>query len=280
LRALGFSAAIELSMPNVSKYVATAFEIGLLLAGAFLLWRVALRPAARRQAAPVALARWEVTSAEFLLFLWTMIAGAFVGACVAQVATKFGSFSTDAKNAFATGASQLGAVAGMALFEFFLDRHRTPPLPNRSRHYIAAGAATFVVAMPIVAVVMFAWQGLLRLCHLHVEPQDLIRVFTEADSPALLLGMIGLACIGAPVAEELVFRRGIFRFARTRLPRWAALLVPALLFGASHQNLASLGPLTALGVVYSLAYERTGNIKTTMVAHALFNLNTIVLLYV
>jgi len=75
----------------------------------------------------------------------------------------------------------------------------------------------------------------------------------------------------------MVFRAGVFRYARTRLPRRAALLLPAILFAAVHADLPSFAPLLVLGLVFSLAYERTGNIKTTMVAHALFNLNTTLL---
>jgi membrane protease YdiL (CAAX protease family) len=44
-----------------------------------------------------------------------------------------------------------------------------------------------------------------------------------------------------------------------------------------HANLASFAPLVALGVVFSLAYERTGRISTSIIAHALFNITTTVL---
>ena len=81
----------------------------------------------------------------------------------------------------------------------------------------------------------------------------------------------------APVTEELIFRRGLFRWLRTRLPRPAALLLPAVLFAALHANLASFPALVVLGVIFSLAYERTGRIGTSIVAHALFNLHTILL---
>jgi membrane protease YdiL (CAAX protease family) len=36
--------------------------------------------------------------------------------------------------------------------------------------------------------------------------------------------------------------------------------------------------LVALGIIFSLAYERTGRIGTTIIAHGLFNLNTIILI--
>ena len=42
---------------------------------------------------------------------------------------------------------------------------------------------------------------------------------------------------------------------------------------------ASLAPLVVLAVAFSLAYERTGHIGTAIVAHALFNLNTVILIF-
>ena len=45
-----------------------------------------------------------------------------------------------------------------------------------------------------------------------------------------------------------------------------------------HTNLVSLAPLVALGVVFSLAYERTGRISTTILAHAFFNATTTLLI--
>ena len=101
--------------------------------------------------------------------------------------------------------------------------------------------------------------------------------------------------------EEIVFRAGLFRYLRTLLPRlsaqiqeqapgetpWfgrrvarvSALVLPAALFGAAHGSLTFFPPLLALGIVFSLAYERTGRIGTTIVAHCLFNLNTILLVF-
>lgn len=255
------------------------FEISLIVAGLILLWRVVLLPNVRRQPpAPAALEPWGATIGDFFLYLWLVVVGAFVGVFASGQLCKALVFSTDMKAALITGAGQLGAVAGMVVFHGFFDKHRPPPHPARNPHFLLTGAATFLIAMPVVSVVMLLWQGLLRLCHVTPEPQDLLRMFSEADSMKFLVVMSVLACIGAPVTEELVFRRGIFRYVRTRLPRWAALLIPAVLFSVMHGYLATFAPLIVLGVIFSLAYERTGNIKTTMVAHALFNLNSIVLI--
>ena len=43
-------------------------------------------------------------------------------------------------------------------------------------------------------------------------------------------------------------------------------------------GLSSLPPLVLLAVIFSLAYERTGRIGTPIVAHALFNLNSVLVI--
>jgi len=99
-----------------------------------------------------------------------------------------------------------------------------------------------------------------------------------------LVGLTVMAVVLAPVAEELIFRAGIFRFLRGRAPRLVALVLPALFFALLHvdrtnlNGLVTVAPLTALGIVFSLAYERTGRIAVPMLAHALFNLHTVIFL--
>jgi hypothetical protein len=118
------------------------------------------------------------------------------------------------------------------------------------------------------------WQGLLSLAHIPAPRQEAIDVLANLHDPFQRGLLLVCAIVLAPIVEELVFRAGIFRYLRTRSPRWVALLVPAALFAALHQNLANFPALMALGVIFALAYERTGRIGTSIVAHALFNLTT------
>jgi membrane protease YdiL (CAAX protease family) len=97
--------------------------------------------------------------------------------------------------------------------------------------------------------------------------------------------MVILAVLIAPLTEEVVFRGGVFRYLRNRWPRWAALLLPSIFFAALHVNwstlegLSSALPLVVLAIFFSLAYERTGQLGTAVVAHACFNLNTLLVLF-
>jgi uncharacterized protein len=177
-------------------------------------------------------------------------------------------------------AFQLGMLAGALLAAFFF-RNPSPATPangfTAKPAPILAGTITFLISLPVIGGIGFAWKAIIEFFGYSASEQDMVDLLRNADDPALLAWMIVLAAIVAPVTEELIFRAGLFRYLRTRIPRGIALILPALLFALLHGNLAAFAPLCALGVFFALAYERTGNIAVPMIAHALFNLHTIVL---
>lgn len=150
---------------------------------------------------------------------------------------------------------------------------RTPAAPLGDR--VLLGAATICAAMPFVFVGSYLSQQAMTLLGWEVKFQDLAGFFTAASSPLLLLALTVIATVVAPLSEELLFRAGLFRIFRQFLPRWLALLLSAILFAALHQNLVHFIPLTVLGVIFALAYEKTGSLVVPVVAHGLFNLNSI-----
>jgi hypothetical protein len=265
-------------MSELPAQIAIALELSLILSGAWLLWRIVLSPTARAEAAPARLLTWEISLTDFLLFLWCVIIGGLAVQLGLNQLLKHAALSSTQRLIFVGGAFQFGMLAGIGFFRLILQRHVVTPPTSATLHPALSGFATFIISLPVLTAVSAVWQFLLQLCGIPAEKQDLIDIFANAKSPGLLAFMIVLATVVAPLTEELLFRAGLFRFMRTRLPRWAALVIPSCLFGALHGNLASFAPLVALGIIFSLAYERTGRIATTMIAHGLFNLNTIALI--
>jgi len=137
---------------------------------------------------------------------------------------------------------------------------------------------TLLVALPVLILISLGWTALLRACGLPDEPQDLIALFTQIKSPFVIAGMLLVACVLAPIYEELMFRAGLYRFVRQKLGRIPALLISGACFGAMHANWAGFLPLAVLGMLLALVYEATGSIRVAIIAHGLFNLNTIILL--
>ncbi len=264
----------------------------LLLAGAGLLL------ARRRVLLPrlLGLAPSPLTPSEFRpseLFL--AVAFAFGGAVILQNAAVFlGAriFRPETPDQpgplyiFAGAAFQLGLLAGLGHVWFWHLRpgRRPAPLTPTPPHAalpvsrILRGAVfTFLTALIVVGPVSVLWQTLLERCGVDAPPQDLVVLFAETGDFAALAILTLLAVVIAPLTEELAFRVGLFRWLRGRVPRALALFLPALVFAAVHGYLSIFGPLVVLAVILALGYEHYGHPAVPMLAHALFNLNTVVL---
>jgi len=85
-------------------------------------------------------------------------------------------------------------------------------------------------------------------------------------------------CVGAPVMEELVFRGVFFSEGVKFLGRGYALIASGLFFAVIHSNLLSLVPLTLLGILFAIAYEKTRTLAVPVLMHAFFNGTQFVLL--
>jgi membrane protease YdiL (CAAX protease family) len=264
-------------MPPVVSTTVVVLEFALLLIGLRLLWQRGLSPAARLR--PARLLAWDVTLSDFFLLLWLVLCGGFAVQYSLNLFFKSHPVDQPHQLILGTAAFHSGMLLGLLAYRFTFGRWQTRlafPVPRA----LGSGFVTFLIAMPVVTAVSLAWQGLLELCHIPVETQEAVDLLRQTDSPTLRFTLLVVAIMVAPFTEELVFRAGIFRYVRTRLPRWAALLLPAVLFASLHLNLASFAPLVALAVVFAFAFERTGNIGTTIFAHALFNLNASLLVLV
>jgi uncharacterized protein len=271
-------------MPRNEFTYAVGFELTLAAAGVLLLWIHVLRRQARVSARPSSLQPWNASLPDFLVFLVMVMASSFAFAVAASSAVKFLPLRGDEVTVFNGAAAQLGMLVGVGIFALRPGR-AFGASSSGTRNIFLSGGVTFLVSLPVLIATATAWESVLKLCKLPTEKQDLIGMFVNAESPWLLGIMLTLAIVIAPLTEELVFRAGLFRYLRTRVPHWAALTLPALFFATLHvnwntlQGLSSLAPLTVLAVIFSLAYERTGQLGTPIVAHALFNLNTVVLIF-
>ncbi len=276
-----------------SAALALGGQILLLLAGLAVLWRSEISPAGRvLRERPSPLTPWTAALPDFGMALLVVIAGGVAGQILAQLIVQALALSDDPSMLLQGTGFQGGLLAGAGMARLTVLRPRprmlgeddlddTPPEivpPPPAINVMAAAVATFLAAVPVLFVISLAWTFLVTELGFNTDKQPLVSLFAESDSPPLVLGMSFLAVVVAPLVEETIFRAGLFRYLRTRLPRWIALLLPALIFGSLHGNLVAFLPLVALGVVFALAYERTGRISVPIIAHALFNLNTILLL--
>ncbi len=274
-------------MLSLSDQIATILEFVLQFAGiAYLVWLL-LSPGGRvlRQRAP-ALAPWDLDPAAFLLLALLVILLGMLGALAVPAAFNASLHARPEGKALEVILSAamfpIGAILAWAIVRLVrpqwlrgsYDWDRPPPSAAAG---LRGGFLTFIAVVPIVIGAGLAWEALLQLLGLPTEHQELVDRFIQARSPLLLGTMTALALVVAPIGEEMVFRAGLFRYLRTRLPRWLAFAVSAGVFAALHFNWSSFLPLFLLGVSFAVAYERTGRISVPIVAHTLFNLHTLLI---
>ncbi|MEQ8840615.1 MAG: CPBP family intramembrane glutamic endopeptidase [Acidimicrobiales bacterium] len=140
---------------------------------------------------------------------------------------------------------------------------------------LIAGVATQVVLVPLLYL-PFADS---------IDQQDLEEparnLIALADSPVAIVALVLMVVIGAPLAEEIVFRGLLFRgilhmehASRFGVP--VAVVVSAAVFGASHLQLLQFPGLFTIGVVAALGMYRTGRLGTAIWIHVGFNATAVV----
>jgi CAAX protease family protein len=94
-----------------------------------------------------------------------------------------------------------------------------------------------------------------------------------AESFGTVPVQIALIVVAAPISEEVCFRGMLFGGLRTRLPRLAAALISAVVFGGRHAltGVSAVPPLIFFGFLLALLYERTGSVVPGILLHMLNN---------
>lgn len=275
--------------PELTPWAITVLSIegALHLAGIVLLilwWRRSRAPhrSTRAELATLALPASDLLLAAFTVVVGALLLQSAVGGLARTMPT---ALSPEAWLVAQGCGFQLGLLSGALLGHRLasLGRGHRPPDPAPApvgiptAPAVGAGALLFVASLPLLLATSMAWQAILRAAGQSTDQQEMVDLVRNTDSVGLLALIALLAVVLAPVAEELVFRAGLFRYLRTRVHRGVALTAPALLFAALHGNLVAFVPLTVLGVLLALAYEQSGRLLVPIVAHALFNLHTLAL---
>ncbi len=280
-------------MPTEPAQIAIVlFEICLLLSGAGLVLWLAFNPGARKrwlgtnalQPTPASPSNFALAAVLIFLtgFAFQAAAQLWLGPIIASAADQQGLALFVYSVANYTGALLAWKWMFPSLRRSWAVDPETapaavpPPLPWSKALRYAAG--TLAVALPILSLVSLGWTFLVEQLGLPATPQDVIAIFANTRSPLVIAAMLLVACVLAPIYEELLFRAGLYRFCRQRLGRGAALIISGACFGALHGNWAGFLPLAVLGMGLAVAYEATGSIRVAIIAHGLFNLNTVLVL--
>lgn len=138
----------------------------------------------------------------------------------------------------------------------------------------------------VASLVICAWglgglsQDLLDRVFSELAAQESVERLQDSHSVFHLALTVVMACVAAPLVEELLFRGYMYgAVKRATNPVFSAVVVGAL-FAVVHGNLPALLPLWAFSILLCLAYEWTRCLWVPIGMHAFFNAANIVLMLV
>jgi membrane protease YdiL (CAAX protease family) len=111
---------------------------------------------------------------------------------------------------------------------------------------------------------------------------DLLKPRSNVPEPIVRdttgLAMAGLlACIAAPIAEEVFFRGFLFR-GLLRHGKWLAAIAVSFVFAVAHLSVGAVIPFFLVGLTMCYLYWRRGCLWDTILFHLIFNSTSFILL--
>ena len=142
-----------------------------------------------------------------------------------------------------------------------------------------------LVALAVQILVLPAIAFLLRPLLGEPEVSGPVQDLLDKSQGLAFLGLVLSVAVGAPLVEELFFRGLLLRSLQRRVPDWAAVALSAAAFGLAHGSALPVEAvalvilsLTVFGAILAILAIRTGRLGPSIVAHAVFNLFTLLYL--
>ncbi len=143
------------------------------------------------------------------------------------------------------------------------------PGPRELRIGLIGAVALTLIADPLAG----ALQSLTHATH----PEAALTLLRGLHGPWQIAAFVVLACVLAPITEELIFRAFIFNAVDRYAGFWPAAVISGIIFGLVHVSNSPLDivvfalPLAIGGVVLATVYTRAKCYWSNVIAHALFN---------
>ena len=182
---------------------------------------------------------------------------------------------TFAPDVFASSWFQWALVAasmyGIGLPVFYL---MTKSLPEgRKRPKEKLKVYQFIIIFFIAAATMYItnfFSVILNFILMLFKGSDILNPIMDAVFDGNMLITFIYTAIGAPIVEELIFRKFMLDKLR-RFGDLTAILVTGIAFGLFHMNLAQIFYATALGIIFAYVAIRTNTIRYSILLHIIIN---------
>ncbi len=123
-------------------------------------------------------------------------------------------------------------------------------------------------AIPLVVLISIGQQILLRG---QGGGNPLLEIITQSDGLSSILVFWLTLGVSAPIFEEIIFRGFLFPSLTKYIQPNLSLVISSIIFALVHMNVNDLLPLTMLGLVLGLVYDRSRNLFTPILLHCFWN---------
>lgn len=163
------------------------------------------------------------------------------------------------------------SMYGIGLPIFFL---LTKSIPNGIRKpVVKLKVHQFIIIFFIAAAAMYItniFSVLLNFILMLFKGSEIMNPIMDVILDGNMLITFLYTAIGAPIVEELIFRKLMLDKLR-RFGDLTAILTTGIAFGLFHMNLSQIFYATALGIIFAYVAIRTNTIRYSIILHIIIN---------
>jgi uncharacterized protein len=271
------------------KFLSSAYTYALLVLGLVSIVALLLKQQIWRGLPKRPVTSWPIGWLDINILFCLLVAWATLVGPISGYIVPLGKDPTPAREAWNTvvgsGLLQAGMAAIFIVFWFsqpFAKRPNFNMMPMGVGSAFSTALIGFLVFIPPRFGLEMGWLAAIKWMNsvglkIPVDSQEVVSFFDGAPPIAYIL-LIFIAGFVAPIVEELVFRAGLYRFLKGQAGKTTAMILSSAVFALLHWNVLVFPTLMLLGIALCLSYESSGNIKVPIAFHAIFNLNSILLI--
>jgi len=111
------------------------------------------------------------------------------------------------------------------------------------------------------------------------KPQPFAELLLEAKTPFEVFVPFVMGGFFAPLGEEIYFRGFAYLVLREKFGVVMGIIITSIFFSALHFDVVRFIPLTLGGAGLAWLYETTGSLLTPIIAHSVWNVSMLALMY-
>ncbi len=142
---------------------------------------------------------------------------------------------------------------------------------SRIQAGVRFGIRSYLTAIPLFLLLLLVVAAVLNLFKIQPPPQAVFTIYLSERRGLVLKGLLLVAVVAGPIAEELFFRGLLYGWLRVRIGVWRALWGTAFLFAFLHTDPVAFLPILGLGFLFGWVYEKTGSLAASMAVHIFHN---------